>query len=480
MINEALVSLVVVRNLPFRAVEWPEFHTLCRTLNPESSGFITTAHSQLARQISSSWQSCQDIVRKKLQSAISSIHLSLDIWTSPNRYSFLGVCAHFVDYSEKRYKALLALRPVANHSGNEQFDCLLQVLKDYGVVRKLGVVIGDNSSTNDVLCRTIEDYLKEYEDIEWNSMFQRIRCTGHIINLAVQAFLFKSLIETDQLEAYDQEEENGDKGDEEKRRLVFRLLGPLGKLHNLVKDIRGSASRTKEFKDMAKRIVPLDNRTRWNSWYELLCVADQLAGSIDIYSKNHFARLKDDYLNPTDWEQLRTIKTFLQPFYRATLETEGDKATIDRVLFTMDVLVEYFRTSLLQYSSNQEFCSRIRIGWETFDKYYHKTDDSPFYAAALILHPNRRTKYIQANWKPKWVRPILKKVKELWEKYREQSLASYEPVIQSPIEPEQEPDIFDQIAKDLGKYTRPASQDEYDDYCNGEPYDIGKKPALEW
>jgi hypothetical protein len=28
---------------------------------------------------------------------------------------------------------------------------------------------------------------------------------------------------------------------------------------------------------------------------------------------------------------------FLQPFHRATLETEGDNATIDRILLTMDV-----------------------------------------------------------------------------------------------------------------------------------------------
>jgi hypothetical protein len=29
IIDEALVSLIVVRNLPFHLVEWPEFHTFC-------------------------------------------------------------------------------------------------------------------------------------------------------------------------------------------------------------------------------------------------------------------------------------------------------------------------------------------------------------------------------------------------------------------------------------------------------------------
>jgi hypothetical protein len=76
-------------------------------------------------------------------------------------------------------------------------------------------------------------------------------------------------------------------------------------------------------------------------------VADQKAGAIDTYSKNHFATLQADYLSPGDWERLRTIKEFLQPFYRATLETQGDHATIDSVLFTMDIIVQYLEAAIV-------------------------------------------------------------------------------------------------------------------------------------
>jgi hypothetical protein len=33
VITEALISLIVVRNLAYAIVEWPEFHTLCQALN---------------------------------------------------------------------------------------------------------------------------------------------------------------------------------------------------------------------------------------------------------------------------------------------------------------------------------------------------------------------------------------------------------------------------------------------------------------
>ena len=62
-INEALVSLIAIRCLPFRIVEWPEFHTFCQVLNPESSDFITTAHSQIGKKIKESFTFHKDIIR---------------------------------------------------------------------------------------------------------------------------------------------------------------------------------------------------------------------------------------------------------------------------------------------------------------------------------------------------------------------------------------------------------------------------------
>ena len=79
----------------------------------------------------------------------------------------------------------------------------------------------------------------------------------------------------------------------------------------------------------------------------------------------------------------------------------------------------------------------------------------------------------------KWQKPVLKKVKELWESYREKGPSPPISVYERKSTQDQDLDVFDQIAQDLGKYARPSSQDEYEDYSNGEPYDIGKISALE-
>ena len=51
VIDKALISLIVVQNLPFVIVEWPEFYTLCQALNSESEGMITTAHSIVIKKL---------------------------------------------------------------------------------------------------------------------------------------------------------------------------------------------------------------------------------------------------------------------------------------------------------------------------------------------------------------------------------------------------------------------------------------------
>ena len=45
ILNQVLMNLIVVQNLPFSIVQWPEFHVFYRALNLESieSGILPTA-----------------------------------------------------------------------------------------------------------------------------------------------------------------------------------------------------------------------------------------------------------------------------------------------------------------------------------------------------------------------------------------------------------------------------------------------------
>jgi hypothetical protein len=74
---------------------------------------------------------------------------------------------------------------------------------------------------------------------------------------------------------------------------------------------------------MAGKSLPLDNVTRWNSWYMLLKIALEVSGLIYVYLEKWINDLADDYLERSNWETLKEITAFLGPFYCAILDTEG-------------------------------------------------------------------------------------------------------------------------------------------------------------
>jgi len=63
-------------------------------------------------------------------------------------------------------------------------------------------------------------------------------------------------------------------------------------------DIRSSDNRTAEFLVLTTKIIPLNNRTRWNNWYNSLVVANKLAAAINTYIKDHWADLEYDFITP--------------------------------------------------------------------------------------------------------------------------------------------------------------------------------------
>lgn len=182
---------------------------------------------------------------------------------------------------------------------------------------------------------------------DWSAYNWQIRCIGHIVNLVVQALLFANVMAMGELESYDDQDKKRDVTDEKARRAKFRLLGPLGQAHNIVVHMRGSPARTKVFKELAVRMIPMDNRTRWNSWCLILVVLRTFKSQVEKYCALYEGKLQEDFLSREDWKKLDMIKDFLAPFVRASLATQGDYASINRTLFNMDILIQHIQETTI-------------------------------------------------------------------------------------------------------------------------------------
>ncbi|OAQ57671.2 DDE superfamily endonuclease [Pochonia chlamydosporia 170] len=327
-----------------------------------------------------------------------------------------------------------------------------------------------NAYNNDTMMHTVA------ETCGFNSTHRRLRCNGHIINLAVQAFLFGKNKEASdealrQVSRLSRREQEGAVGRAETA-TAWRQYGALGMLHNLVVWIRSSTQRYQAFLQAAGRMIPQDNSTRWNSWYRMIHVAIALRKELNSFMDDRYSEsdIRFDYLHPEHWQELQEIHDFLQPFYEITKDTQWDKTSLDEVICSMDFLVTHYKAAMEQFQHNTTMVDRIMTSWYKFDDYYTRTDDTPVYAAAILLHPSLREAHLKEAWKdqPQYIGPAIAAVRKLWDDFKPQQ------------EPEIEEDLSAYEAYKKRIYQKSSCHDEFSRFIEGPTLPIGDSSALSW
>lgn len=139
----------------------------------------------------------------------------------------------------------------------------------------------------------------------------------------------------------------------------FRKIGAIGKLFNVVRFTRSSNARYQAFVAISGRQIPLANATRWNSWFVMLYIALELRPYVNEFINRHLIELVVDDLTRTDWLELVAFRNFLLPFWRTTKQAEGDQATLDNVLLTMDFFKAHYRQQTIRHKNNPVLNARI-------------------------------------------------------------------------------------------------------------------------
>lgn len=363
--REAQMLLAVHRHLPLNFVTWPEYQALLSAINPAVEEFLTDSGGTVAADLDNAHAAHQQSVKRWLGTARSLIHISMDVWSSPQRKSFIAVHAQWVDEAYVPRKALLGLPNLRrSHAGAAMVPHLMNIIRKFTLAHNIGYFTGDNDTKNDTCLRQLAQELSREYGVAFDPVTSRTRCAGHIINLSLQAFLFatsegalEAAIEEVQDEANDATiadvlqgciQSNGtyQKSHSKPKRRTdaagWRSVGPLGKLHNIAVFIRNSTIHNDAWDDIAGKALGIDNITRWNSWFKLLDAAIRQEGAMSIFLNQYHKELEDDILTHDDWQILKMTHEFLQPFYQATLEQQMEWASIDQVLENMDILFKQF------------------------------------------------------------------------------------------------------------------------------------------
>jgi hypothetical protein len=298
------------------------------------------------------------------------------------------------------------------HTGENLSKYIMEVIYEYDIAKILGYFVMDNVDNNDTLMTHLSLAIRRDFNLRYDPQHHRLRCQGHIINLAVKSFLFVT-----NKEVIKEDDEIDIMRVTLKEIEQWRKKGPLGKLHNFVIWLTQSTQRLQHFLELSNDLhIPRDNTTRWNSWYMMLSACLNLRGAIDDFNQYATADLLKDQLTDIEWDTIQKIKEFLEKLKMATKAYESKHSTLDLVLPSMDYILAQFERFKEANQNDIIMAPMFNLGWAKLDKYYRLSDSTPVYIAAIVLHPSKKWRYIDKYWSRDWLGPTREAIRDFWEK----------------------------------------------------------------
>jgi hypothetical protein len=155
--RKALVMFFVMCNIAFNVVELSYCKELLLVCSAGAlKSFLVFAGNTLKRWILEKFEKKKLEIKNELVTARSRIHISFNLWTSPNLLALVTVVAYYLDKDLKARSYLIGLRRVKGaYSGENIAEVMVLVLKEMNITSKLGFFICDNASNNNIYIRII-------------------------------------------------------------------------------------------------------------------------------------------------------------------------------------------------------------------------------------------------------------------------------------------------------------------------------------
>ncbi|OBS16537.1 hypothetical protein FPOA_12856 [Fusarium poae] len=496
--KELTVGWIVTANLPFTALS-----------NPYLRRMLDLHDASLAKEVPWSRQSVRDTMRKlfevkkgaiscQLEKAVTKISFSFDMWTSPNRYAFLGLHAHYLDASYQVQSRLLALRRVwGAHSGDNQATTIYDIFGEYGIRDRIG---------------------------------------------AVRAFIWGEDPDSFEREAFTEAAFQV----EERELRLWRKRGAVGKLHNIVRFVRASPQRRELMKSLAcsqrdeddyhlfeedRAAIDLElmqnNETRWNSTFMMIQRAIRKREQIDHFITDPDTKASEPRQRITMrcpgwakegrygalWQVMVGMGYLLNFFEEQKLiflppDGTADELQIARASATtrcsppradqgrgrekhlpQHTRGEYTGAFSQAESLDDDHRRRIQISinncWSKLDEYYSLLGQSSLYPAAVILHPRWNVSWLEANWTSHeqlvWLRDAKNSVREFFEQqYPRKEQYEAARAMTGKAMRQDEPSQFDQWMQSYDQYIM-EEEDEIGVYMRQGPvWRENLNPILWW
>ncbi|KAG7001716.1 hypothetical protein FocnCong_v011310 [Fusarium oxysporum f. sp. conglutinans] len=231
----------------------------------------------------------------------------------------------------------------------------------------------------------------------------------------------------------------------------WRKKRPVGKLHNIVVDVRISHRLIYLFKEVQRDEIDraatlklrskkplkliIDNDTRWLSQLYMIRRALRLKTSIELLLIKYKAQWEDENRSKKTGQTGRfftNLEAILTVFETVVKTLEGDGhmrrrkqgwtgsyGNIWDVVLGYELLLntlEEYKQLAADFPDPEHFRIGINLAWEKLDEYYRRLDETPIYYTAMALHPAYRWDWFDETWahKPSWVEKAKEMVADVW------------------------------------------------------------------
>jgi hypothetical protein len=196
------IDWVLRDRISFHEIESEAFQEMIASLRPEALEVLNCANTIRAHCLQQ-FQVARENMKQLFTTVKSKIHISADLWTSPNNYALLGIVAHWWDVNDNLQSALIALSKLYGaHTGANIGKAIIDTLDLYNITERLGYFMLDNASSNDTAVEAITTEFRHRRLARTiTSKEAQLRCSRHIINLVVRSLFFGTSAKALQLDS---------------------------------------------------------------------------------------------------------------------------------------------------------------------------------------------------------------------------------------------------------------------------------------
>ena len=408
--EEAMRQYIVVHRQPFMTVASPEWQAMFTSQGARSP---YSNPQTLRKHIMKDFQSRRALLNLELQYC-TTISLSVDIWTSPNRKPIFAVIGHWVtnDFIE-RQEVLEFIELKGEHTGENMAVVVQDLLKELGIEQKLLAITGDNAGNNGTLCHALYKGLSEsYSDdplanssirprMRFHGRKSFIRCLAHVTNLICDDIL-------KELKSSTAREAKALLDDLDKRRVKnIPLLpgrGVLAKIRLINIWILRSTLRGQAWDALSPRAAAREPKydcgTRWNGGYDMADMACDLRDEYTLICQQQPA-IRALLPTEAEWVILAQIRLVLEPFKALTLKVSQEMPSLQNSLglyWQIEALLDQVDKREGIFSDLHESVrNAVKAGVKKNNKYKKEMGSCIMIYVAHMLDPRVKATYVQVQ-----------------------------------------------------------------------------------